>query len=326
MRPAFSVVLFTTLSGAGYGLLCWMCLWLFMGYVEGYRMYGKMIDFLTLGIAIGYFLVSIGLISSMFHLGKSGRAWRAFSQWRTSWLSREAVAAVLTYIPGAILIGLLLFIMYDNGDSSPLRTLLLPILAALIIIGSIATLTCTAMIYASLKPIPAWRHKLVVPVYFAFAMLTGFSLFAALISWRYKDNGLLLPFSWQLIVFAIFALALKLLYWRDMDKGLMDVESKAQAVGLPERQVSNFEQPHTEANYVLKEMAFEFARANIRILRVASIILFAGFPILLAMFAAMAPHVARAALPMAALFILIGTFVERWLFFAEAKHQVTAYY
>ena len=29
------------------------------------------------------------------------------------------------------------------------------------------------MIYASLKPIPAWRHRLVVPVYLVFALLTG---------------------------------------------------------------------------------------------------------------------------------------------------------
>jgi DMSO reductase anchor subunit len=44
-------------------------------------------------------LVTLGLLSSTFHLGHPERAWRAFSQWRSSWLSREGVAAVATYLP-----------------------------------------------------------------------------------------------------------------------------------------------------------------------------------------------------------------------------------
>ena len=55
------------------------------------------------GLALG--LVTAGLLSSTLtaHLGSPERAWRAFSQWRTSWLSREGVMAVLTYIPAEFL-------------------------------------------------------------------------------------------------------------------------------------------------------------------------------------------------------------------------------
>jgi hypothetical protein len=49
------------------------------------------------------YLVSLGLLSSTFHLGHPERAWRAFSQWRSSWLSREGVAAVATYLPAGLL-------------------------------------------------------------------------------------------------------------------------------------------------------------------------------------------------------------------------------
>ena len=36
-------------------------------------------------------LLAGGLLASFFHLGRPERAWRAASQWRTSWLSREVI-------------------------------------------------------------------------------------------------------------------------------------------------------------------------------------------------------------------------------------------
>ena len=41
-------------------------------------------------ILIAYALASGGLIASTFHLGHPERAIKAFTQWRSSWLSREA--------------------------------------------------------------------------------------------------------------------------------------------------------------------------------------------------------------------------------------------
>ena len=58
-------------------------------------------QFLLLMI-IALVLITAGLLSSTAHLGRPERAWRAFSQWRTSWLSREGVAAVFTYVPAGL--------------------------------------------------------------------------------------------------------------------------------------------------------------------------------------------------------------------------------
>ena len=80
MHPAPSVILFSVLSGAGFGLLFYLGL----GYVHPYGMAA----FLWWGL--GYSLAVIGLLASTFHLGNPKRAVRAFSQWRSSWLSREA--------------------------------------------------------------------------------------------------------------------------------------------------------------------------------------------------------------------------------------------
>jgi DMSO reductase anchor subunit len=89
MHPALSVIFFTTLSGAGYGLLFWAA-WHALTGASAART-------LLVCIAVALVASTIGLLSSMLHLGKPARAWRAFSQWRTSWLSREGVRAMATF-------------------------------------------------------------------------------------------------------------------------------------------------------------------------------------------------------------------------------------
>ena len=97
MHPAYSVILFTTASGAGYGLLVWLALLGMLGLVPPDSGLG------LVGIASALALITAGLLASTAHLGRPERAWRAFSQWRTSWLSREGVLAVATYIPAGLL-------------------------------------------------------------------------------------------------------------------------------------------------------------------------------------------------------------------------------
>src|SRR5262249_39798060 len=106
--------------------------------------------------------IADGLLSSTFHLGQPRRAWRAFSQWRTSWLSREGVASVATYAPA-----LLLAVTWVFLGIAPL------VLGLLATIGAVCTVYCTAMIYRSLKPVPRWDNGWVVPHYFALALMTG---------------------------------------------------------------------------------------------------------------------------------------------------------
>ena len=96
MHPAASVIFFTTASGAGYGLLFLLGLALPLGLIPADRWLGLV----AMGLALG--LIGLGLLSSTFHLGHPERAWRAFSQWRSSWLSREGVAAVATFLPAGL--------------------------------------------------------------------------------------------------------------------------------------------------------------------------------------------------------------------------------
>ncbi len=142
MKPSFSVILFTVLSGAGFGL------WTWLGLALGLAVYAPGVNAVMLPLACGFVLAAGGLLASTWHLGKPLRAWRGLTQWRSSWLSREAVLALLTFVPVLALAAL----RHAERGSLVVRGtgLLLALLA-------LATVYCTARIYTSLKPIAAWR-------------------------------------------------------------------------------------------------------------------------------------------------------------------------
>ena len=85
--------------------------------------------------------------------------------------------------------------------------------------------------------------------------------------------------------------------------------------------------PHTQENYLLREMAYGVARRHSDKLRRLAVILGLLLPIALLPVAAMTGGVAAFAL---ALVVAVsgsaGIVIERWLFFAEAQHTVTLYY
>jgi DMSO reductase anchor subunit len=318
MHPAFSVIVFTTLSGAGYGLMVWLGLLQLSGRFPADATPPWLWAALLLKALV---LVSIGLLSSTLHLGKPGRAWRAFSQWRTSWLSREGVMAVLTYLPAIALLAPTALETWTPYRIAFTTTTSWVLLVALIVCA-LLTVVCTAMIYASLKPIPAWRHPLVVPGYLAFALLSGAVLLAAA---QAVVDRVSLEVCIAIAALALLTGALKLSYWRGIDRQALPA-TRGDAIGLPGREPSVFERPHTEGNYLTREMGFVLARKHARKLRVIALVLFAVLPPLLIALALLLPTTAIGAMPAAALAVLAGAFVERWLFFAQARHLVMLYY
>jgi len=306
MHPAFSVLFFTTLSGLGYGLLFWL------GLQAALWPSSLHDDLGLLQLLLGLLLSTAGLLSSLAHLGHPERAWRALSQWRSSWLSREGVLALLTVLPALWLAVLLL------GDRTEVA---LRISGALLAIFCTGTVACTGMIYASLKPIPAWRHPLVLPVYLGFMLVHG-GLGAAAAQAEGVHGWLL-----ALLTLGLLALAgLKWRYWRDIDR--QHLPTAASALGLPSgTRVGRFEAPHSEANYLTREMGFALARRHRQRLRRLALILIAPAPILM-LCLALLPAFVDGGIPyaLAAALLLCGALVERWLFFAEARHVVSVYY
>ncbi|NUO76922.1 MAG: dimethyl sulfoxide reductase anchor subunit [Lysobacter sp.] len=329
MHPAFSVILFTTLSGAGYGLLAWLGALLASSRLAS--LHGMPDDRATsltlmfIVLVLGLVLASVGLLASTFHLGKPLRAWRAFSQWRTSWLSREGVLSLATFVPALALATLVLLSARGNAVATAQLTAWTPWLGGALSVLSLLTVVCTAMIYASLPPIPAWRHRLVVPVYLGFALLTGWALLAALLPMTGTERSELRYLALALAVLAVALTAMKLRYWRAIDTAPLTV-TRADAVGMAGRELSVFERPHTEDNYLTREMGYVLARKHARKLRAIALLLFGAAPALLAALVWLLPNAAWLLFPLAAVAALIGALVERWLFFAQARHLVTLYY
>lgn len=314
MNPAFSVILFTTLSGTGFGLWWWIALRIALGdRPEWFDGLGW-----AFGLIAGGVLVAGGVTASLWHLGKPARVWRAFSQWRSSWMSREGVCAM-----GAFGVAFTLLVVQSSlvelpDESPPMRAL-----SALLAPLSLIAVASTAMIYASLKTIPAWRHRLVVPGYLLFALVGGGLLFGVFAGDTLDAPNLV---GAGIVIGAIALWLLKRTYWRDLDRAPLP-QTRGDAVGLPDREVSVFERPHTEANYLNREMGFVVARRHARKLRVIASVLFALVPALCALPVWLLPHGdATWLLWVAALSFQLGALVERWLFFAEAKHLVTLYY
>lgn len=310
MHPAYSVILFTTASGAGYGLLAWLSMFGLFGVVPTERWLG------IAGFGVAFVLITAGLLSSTAHLGRPERAWRAFSQWRTSWLSREGVMAVATYVPAGITA--LGWGIYESVGG------MLDFAAVLTAACAVGTLYTTGMIYASLRTIRQWHQPLTSPNYIALGLASGAVLLVFVL--RLLDMGGL-RFDLLAVGTLIVAAAMKWSYWLRIDDEPRTFAIEA-ATGLGNLgKVRPLEPPHTQPNFVMREMGYHVARKHAVKLR--NVALVAGFllPGALLLFTSSAGWAGGAfGGAMAAIAMGAGLVVERWLFFAEAEHVAMLYY
>ncbi len=285
MHPAPSVILFTVFSGLGFGLLAYLGVGL--PDVSGFVAFGY--------FAIAFALAVGGLLAATFHLANPKNAIKAFSQWRSSWLSREGVAAILaltamgTYAAGIIFL--------------EIRIVALGWLGAVL---SLITVFTTAMIYTQLRSIPRW-NQVATPFHFLSLSLAG----GALLAGQMEIAGPLL----------LLAAAVQLWAWSKGDKRFAEAGSTLEtATGLPGA-TRQFEPPHTGQNYLLKEMVHVVGRKHA--LKLRMIAFFTAFAVPYVLTLLPTSYVTAIA---AVLLHTGGVIVSRWLFFAQAEHVVGLYY
>ncbi len=284
MHPAPSLILFSTLSGMGFGLLA--LLGLGLRAPEGIGAF--------LWFALAFLLAGGGLAASTFHLKRPSRAHLAFTQVRTSWLSREAVAAVAALL----LMGLFAALRIGGVGAAPL-------VAPLGWLGAIlctATVLCTAMIYAQMPTVPRWRHWTTPALFLALSLAGG----AACLGLRALAALLLAG-----------AAVLQVLNWRHGAGAFRRAGSTAATATGLRGFVRAWAPPHTGPNYLTREMMFVVARRRAEQLRLVTLLF--GFALPLAV-------LATPLWPLAAPLHLVGALASRWLFLAEAEHVVGLYY
>ena len=169
-----------------------------------------------------------------------------------------------------------------------------------------------------------WHQPLTTPVYVVLALATG----AVLLGFIMAVCGLNARAAAGLAMVLLIVAAIgKLAYWRAVDAA-SPLASPESATGLgrfgPVRQ---FEAPHSQANFIMREMGYAIARKHAaKLRRLVTIMLFI-LPIVLCLLAALSGGtLAMLALAVASLGAGFGVATERWLFFAEAEHVVMTFY
>lgn len=305
MHPALSVIFFTVSSGAGFGLFALL-------YLADLMRLGGGLNLRQVGIAgvVALVLIVAGLLSSVGHLANPKNAWRAFSRWRTSWLSREGVFAVAFFPFGFGYVGL----SYLDTGLEGLRLAL----GAVATLLAWATVFSTGMIYACLKTIRQWNTPLVPAAYLVLGHFTG-----ALILMLVAAQGDAAPEPYRALVFAflVAGAAVKGLYyfWIGSPVAASTIQT---ATGFTRAQVKLLDAGHTHGTFLTQEFGFQLARRWALALRIY--VFAAGFLVpLLWLLGADAGSDGGVAV---ALVALSGVAAERWLFFAEARHVVNLYH
>jgi DMSO reductase anchor subunit len=319
MHPAFSVIFLTTLIGAGQGLF------LALYTSESYSVVGLLPKqshtFYAMGGAIALLLLIAGLIASVFHLGRPERAWRAASQWRTSWLSREVIA--LPVVMGLISIYTVVhlfewnpvFHSYGFGDQITL------IVGGLTSTAIFILFLCTGMIYAAIRFLKEWANPLTIINFTLFGGASGFMLATAYSSFYAPE---LVNF------FGGWAILLTLAVWTTRSASLVrnarlkPTSTIQTAIGVRHTHIQQKAMGMMGGSFNTREFFHGKTRTLIKSVKWIFIVLSFPLPILLLWGGMQLDH--QPLLIAAFITQYLGLLFERWLFFAQANHPQNIYY
>jgi DMSO reductase anchor subunit len=304
VKPALSVIFFTVSSGAGLGLMVWLLAAQLVDRADASQ------SGFWIAAVVAAVLLTAGLLSSTAHLANPRNAWRAFSRFRTSWLSREGVFAVAIYPLAALH-------LWASLEGLALARLTAVALIAL----ALVTVASTAMIYACLKTVPRWRTWHTPVAYLLYALASGALLWNALALSAGLDD---LQPAWPVALLVAAALV-KLAYYAKFSARVHATLNQALSVpqsapaGQVQGRVRLLDAGHTGGTFLTHEFGFALARSRAQGLRIAMFVLTLAVPLVLVGQGALAAWVA-------ALAALAGVLLERWLFFAQAEHVVRLYH
>jgi len=311
MHPAFSVIVFTVFSGAGLGALAVAALLDLAARAEALPLAPAA---LAPAVALGVLLAVIGLASSALHLANPRNAWRSLTRWRTSWLSREALCALVLMPLGALYAAGLYF---GVADARLLAFAIVPLAWTLLL--------CTAMIYASLKPIRQWHTPRVPIGYFILGHASGALAVLAVTPADPQTSSALVA-----VVVALLAVGLvsRLEYWRFV-RGAQGSVTLERAIGVAQgvrppgpasvMAARLLDAGHSRGTFLTREFVVRVSPARVASARAVAVI--AGF-VLPALAIVLEPELVWLALGAC----VVGLLAERWLFFAEARHTVRLYH
>ena len=308
MRPALSVVVFTTLAGAGQGVFLTVYFSGLVALLPGAS--DLPVDFAVAGAALAAVLAAIGLAASFFHLGHPERAWRAAAMWRTSWLSREVIALpVFIGACGAYAIAL------HQGMSAA------PWLGALAFIACLALFICTAMIYICLKFLQEWASPLTLLNFVLLGCASGCTLAVPLALLHAPQwTGALCAASVVLTLLALVSRAASLA----RNARLRPKSTLQSAIGIANPRVRQISMGFTAGSFNTREFFHGASPRKLFAVKWSFLLLAFVTPVILIAAGALT----GSPLPFYFAFPIqyLGLLAERWYFFAQANHPQNIYY
>lgn len=322
MHPALSVLFLTTLIGAGQGLF--LALYTGQLYALAQLLPAQGSGFYVGGSVLALGLLVLGLVASFFHLGRPERAWRTATKWRTSWLSREVI--VLPAVMGLVALYGLAHAL--DLTARPWFTLagILPVDATLVVglLGTLATFAlyvATAMIYASVRFLPEWHSPLTVANFLLLGLASGFLLAAAYSAWL--GNELVTFFGFWAVVATGLGLVTRVASLRRLGR-IKPKSSPQTAIGIRHRTLVQIAQGATAGSFNTREFFHGASPATLTGVRRLFLLLVFPLPVLLLV---VGHALASRWLPLVAFGVqYLGLLLERWSFFAEARHPQNLYY
>ncbi len=322
MNPAFSVIFLTTLIGVGQG----MFLALFTG--QSYSAVELLptqdsAHFYGTGAMLALLFLVGGLVASFFHLGRPERAWRAATQWRTSWLSREVIV-----LP--IMMGLVFFyslMHWFEWDTVLFTTKAGARLQLTLIIGTLGMLTtfalfiCTGMIYACLKFLQEWHSPLTVINYILLGTASGFTLATAFANISAPE---LMRFYaiWSMIIIAAgFITRSASLVRNSRIKAKSTIQT---AIGVRHTKIQQKAMGFMGGSVNTRDFFHHATATFLKTMKWSFLLLAFVVPFIL-LWVGMDKH--NSGILIAAFVVqYIGLLAERWFFFAQANHPQNLYY
>jgi sulfite dehydrogenase (quinone) subunit SoeC len=312
MRPAFSVVFLTTLSGAGQGLL--IALFGVELLMRLHPAWAQVVSvpqsFYFCGAGLALVLGVLGLVASFFHLGHPERAWRAIAMWRTSWLSRECLALPV-FLATTFLYGL------AHWLDAP-WSLAVGAIAAL---TSLGLFVCTAMIYACLRFLQEWATPLTLVNFVLLGCASGFTLAAASAAWQAPE---LVPALGLTACVLTVAGCVSRVATLARNERLRPRSTLQSATGIQASKVRQISRGFTASAFNLREFFHGQTDTTMRWVKWGFLV--AAFLVPLALVVEALQSLSATLLVAACAVQYAGLVAERWFFFAQARHPQNLYY
>jgi DMSO reductase anchor subunit len=314
MRPAWSVILFTSAIGAGQGLIISIILAEIFGRLGVWpEQLGSV--YVVAGIS-ALVLLCFGLAASFFHLGRPERSWRSVSQWRTSWLSREVI--VLPSMMLLVLLYTLLHLLAGDGISSTTGTLVTGIA---VIVFAAALYICTAMIYVCIRFIPQWSTPFTVANFLLIGLASGATVATAL---GYVIGSVAIEDYARVALFLTASAMIVRVLHMISNLQVSHKTTMRSAIGVHHHRIHQVAKGFDAGSFNTREFSHGVAPWVFEVARYAALAL--AFVLPLTFIFIGENFIVSKLFVYAALTQLVGVLIERWFFFADATHVQNVYY